>query len=170
MKIPLVFGRPIQGVPSVLAVTVQPGAKIVTAAPAVAIFPPRNLLPRQTRGLPHHSATIPPPSTGNPEFSSFKRWEIIDLETLTSLGRYPMHGPLRSHDLSGRGDLLADSHRAREPSQNMAMHLSKYGGMVLRLSGLAKCEEPMENPIFDAPQAIFQRPMRCNWRGKRSWE
>lgn len=166
MKIPPVFGRPIQGVRSVLAVAVQPGAKLATPAVAAAFFPQRISLPRRTRGLFHHSAAIPPQTHSNSELSSFKARGIINSVGLTSLGHHPIHRPLLPYDLSGRGGLLGSSVLATEAWKGNAMHLSEHGVLVLRLIGPDKCGESMGNLIFDASQASFQQPVRCSWRGK----
>jgi hypothetical protein len=136
MKIPLVVGRPIQGVPSVLAVTIQPGAKAAPAALAVAILLPKAHLPRQTRGSARHAAAIPPPSSSHSELSPFKGWEIINSETPIGLGHHPVQSAPLSHDMSGRGDLLAGSGPARGAWQGTATHVSGARGMVLDLIGL----------------------------------
>jgi len=80
MKTPLIFGRPIQGTPSRLVPAVQPGAKLAIPALAVALFPARHSLPRQTRSLVRRSAGIPPQTHSNSELSSFHGRGIINLE------------------------------------------------------------------------------------------
>jgi hypothetical protein len=80
MKSPLIFGRPIQGTPSGLIAAVQPGAKLAIPALAVALFPARHSLPRQTRSLVRRSATIPPQTSSNSELSSFHGRGITNLK------------------------------------------------------------------------------------------
>jgi hypothetical protein len=151
MKIPLVFGRPIQGVPSVLA---------APAALAVAILLPKAHLPRQTRGLAHRAAAIPPPSSCHSELSPFKGWEIINSETPIGLGRHPIQRAPLSHDLSGRGDLLAGSSPARGGWQGTAMRVSGARGMVLGLIGLPERWGSIGNLISAPRRRVFQQPAR----------
>jgi hypothetical protein len=79
MKTPRIFGRPILGTPSVLVVAAQPGAKLAILALAVALFPARHSLARQTRSSVRHSAAIPSQPSSNSELSSFNGLGITNL-------------------------------------------------------------------------------------------
>jgi hypothetical protein len=127
METPLVFGKLIPGVPSVLAVGVQPGAKLAPLVLAAAFFPTSHSFPRQTRGLVHHSAAIPRQTTGHPRRSPCNARGITHVEGLISLGQHRLHRPLLSADLSGRGDPLGSSLLATEPVNNDVMHVSGDG-------------------------------------------
>jgi hypothetical protein len=168
MKTPLVFGRPTQGVPSVLAVAVQPGAKLAISVLAVALFPARHSLPRQTRSLVHHSVAIPPQTNSNSEPSLFNSRGITNLEGLTSLGHHRIHRHLLSHDLSGRGDLLGSSVLATEALKDDATHVSGHGVMVLHLIGLAKGQAwriHRKSHFLIPRRQVLQQPVRCSWEG-----
>jgi len=155
MNLPLVFGKPIQGVPSVLVVAVQLGAKLATPALPIVLLLAGHSLPRQTRGLVHHSGAISPQTNSNSELSPFNGRGMTNLEGLTSPGHHRIHRPLLSDDLSGRGDLLGSSVLATEALKDDAMHVSGDRVMALRLIALAKRGESMGNLVFDASQASF---------------